>query len=326
MSNEDEEYKRALEIQRKNFEAQFGSIEDLGYEDKTTQEEEEEEEFNGFDSENSEKSDEMDLSENSQESDFTSDSEIDDFEDEEDLMEHIQKPKIIKLNSSTDQTPIINTKDDKKLLKSGRAATISEINKHNDLVSKQTAKQLQKSQKEDSENLENDLKLQRLLKESHILANNNQYSGVDLTLKTINYDDPTGKSRKRILSSRIEELSGTNRVKNKKLESMPMKMRQNMITKRDSRIAKYEKDARDAGIVLSKLKKGEVRDLNAGKGSTSSSDRLGNGLKKNKVVKRDRGLKINGIGKSTRNGLVISQSEIDKINNQGKSKFKKRKR
>ncbi|KAI5965950.1 FAF1 [Candida pseudojiufengensis] len=326
MSNEDDEYKRSLEIQRRNFEAQFGSLEDMGYEDKTNQNEEEE--FTGFDSENSGESDEMELNNISEESDFTSDSEIGEYEEyEEEFNEPIPKPKVVKLNLSTsEQTPIITSKKDKKLLKSGRAATVTEIETANQKASKQTAKQLQKSQKEDSENLENDLKLQRLLKESHILANNNQFSGVDLTLKTIDYDDPTGKGRKRILNSRINELSSTNRTKEKKLESMPMKMRQGMIAKRDSRIAKYEKEARDAGIVLSKLKKGEVRDLNIGKGTTSSMDRLGNGLKKkDKVNKRDRGLKINGVGKSTRNGLIISQSDIDRINNKGKPKFKKRK-
>lgn len=34
MSEEDAEYRRALEIQRRNFEAQFGSIGDLGFDDK----------------------------------------------------------------------------------------------------------------------------------------------------------------------------------------------------------------------------------------------------------------------------------------------------
>lgn len=33
--SEDDEYIKALEIQRRNFEAQFGSIEDMGFEDKS---------------------------------------------------------------------------------------------------------------------------------------------------------------------------------------------------------------------------------------------------------------------------------------------------
>jgi len=317
MSEEDAEYRRALEIQRRNFEAQFGSIGDLGFDDKLDEvdqdesslleDSEEENKFDGFTSEGE------DSSESEEEITFSED--------------NPPKPKVIKLNTTTSDVPhLVPSKIERKLLKSGRAATLAEIENVTKRASKQTLKQANKTAKEEADNLENDLKLQRLLKESHILANNvdPQFSGADLTLKTIDFEDPTGKSRKRVLSSRLQELSTTNLTKDKKLESMPMNMRKGMIAKRDEKIAKYEKEARNAGIVLSKLKKGQVRDLNAGRGSTSSSERLGAGKKHNKVTKRPRGLKINGVGKSTRNGLVISQNDIDRINNQGKKKFGKK--
>lgn len=101
-------------------------------------------------------------------------------------------------------------------------------------------------------------------------------------------------------------------------------MRKGMIASRERQIAKYEEEARNAGIILSKVKKGELRDIKQGKGSTLASDRLGTGKKTSKKI-RDRGLKINSIGRSTRNGLIISQQEIDKINNQGR-RFNKKKR
>ena len=267
MSEEDAEYRRALEIQRRNFEAQFGSIGDLGFDDKLDEvdqdesslleDSEEENKFDGFTSEGE------DSSESEEEITFSED--------------NPPKPKVIKLNTTTSDVPhLVPSKIERKLLKSGRAATLAEIENVTKRASKQTLKQANKTAKEEADNLENDLKLQRLLKESHILANNvdPQFSGADLTLKTIDFEDPTGKSRKRVLSSRLQELSTTNLTKDKKLESMPMNMRKGMIAKRDEKIAKYEKEARNAGIVLSKLKKGQVRDLNAGRGSTSSSERL----------------------------------------------------
>lgn len=279
MSEEDAEYRRALEIQRRNFEAQFGSIGDLGFDDKLDEvdqdesslleDSEEENKFDGFTSEGE------DSSESEEEITFSED--------------NPPKPKVIKLNTTTSDVPhLVPSKIERKLLKSGRAATLAEIENVTKRASKQTLKQANKTAKEEADNLENDLKLQRLLKESHILANNvdPQFSGADLTLKTIDFEDPTGKSRKRVLSSRLQELSTTNLTKDKKLESMPMNMRKGMIAKRDEKIAKYEKEARNAGIVLSKLKKGQVRDLNAGRGSTSSSERLGAGKKHNKVDRK----------------------------------------
>ncbi|KAG5420061.1 FAF1 [Candida metapsilosis] len=318
--SQDADYIKALEIQRRNFEAQFGSIGDLGFEDKLDKVESSE------DVSSQDSSDDEDAKFDG----FSSDSEADSSSDSEDegyeLEEAPPQPKVVKLNTTTSEIPrAAPSKTERKLLKSGRAATLSEIEAEAKRASKQTLKQAQKTVKEESENLENDLKLQRLLKESHILANqvDPQFSGADLTLKTIDFEDPTGKSRRRVLSSRIQELSTINKTKDKRLESMPMNMRKGMIAKRDERVAKYEKEARDAGIVLSKLKKGQVRDLKAGRGSTASNERLGSG-KGHKVQKRERGLKINGVGKSTRNGLIISQNDIDRINNQGKRRGKKR--
>ncbi|RCK55618.1 Protein FAF1 [Candida viswanathii] len=311
--NDDEEYLKALEIQRRNFEAQFGSIEDMGFKDKskttpTTDEQQDDSEFEGFDSDNSQ----LNIS-SSDEGQYDSS----DSEQEEEV-----KPKVIKLNSSTttssNNTPTIS-KTDKKLLKSGRAPTLTELATRERLASQSTSQNSVKDTDNDNEDLANDLKLQRLLKESHILANTLEYSGVDVTLQTMNYDDPVGKARRRTLTSRMREISSVNSSgAPKRLESMPMNMRKGMIRKREERVRKYEEEARNAGIVLSKVKKGEIRDLNAGKGSTLASDRIGNGKKVVKRV-RDRGLKIHGIGKATRNGLVISQNEINRINSSGGS-------
>lgn len=307
----DDEYMKALEVQRRNFEAQFGSIEEMGFKDKSKQEggssdepdeqdeqdelesEDEDMQFKGFDDESS-----------------SSDSELESEEEEEEA----PKPKVIKLTDTYHQ-PIISKKDQKKL-RSGRAPTLAELEQKRLEKEKISAKQARMNKKEDDENLENDIKLQRLLQESHILSKQVEYSGADVTLQTLDYEEPTGKARKKALTSRIRELSSVNSSTNglpKKLEKMPMSMRKGMIQSREKKIAKYEQEAKDAGIILSKVKKGELRDLDIGRGSTFASDRLGTGKKQVQRV-RDRGLKINSVGKSTRNGLVISAEEISRIN------------
>lgn len=326
----DDEYLKALDIQRRNFEAQFGSLETMGFQDKSKVDEnnsedglsdeedqdenEDEYEFNGFES-NDESGSEQDKDTDSSEG-FVSDEE-----------ETRVVPKVVKINDhhSTNNGTIIS-KADKKLLRSGRAPTLAEIARKEQELQKKNKKS-QQAVKEDEDNLENDLKLQRLLQESHILANKVEYSGADVTLQTLDFEAPTGNARKRTLDSRLRNISSVNSSTKglpKTLEKMPMSMRKGMIASRERQIAKYEEEARNAGIILSKVKKGELRDIKQGKGSTSASDRLGTGKRAPRKI-RDRGLKINSVGRSTRNGLIISQQEIDKINNQGR-RFNKKKR
>ena len=317
----DDEYMKALELQRRNFEAQFGSLELLGYEDKSksaennhTDSNDSSDEFGGF-------SDDGDDS-----STTVSESSDDDSEDGEGLaLVHgkpgTKKPKevtVVKISETMQAPPV--SKAEVRMARSGRAPTMKELAEKE----KRKPGPKQVSSKEDQDNLDNDLKLQRLLSESHILSNLMAHSGADLTLQTIDFEDPTGKARRRAIDSRIRQLAATNSATGglpKTLEKMPMSMRKGMIRKRDNRISKYEEEAKNAGIVLSKVKKGQVRDLVSSKGSTLVSDRLGTG-KKTKSTKRDKGLKINSIGRSTRNGLMISQEEIDRIG--GKGKFGKK--
>ena len=317
----DDGYMKALELQRRNFEAQFGSLELLGYEDKSkstetnhTDSNDDSDEFGGF-------------------SDNTSTTASESSEDESDNATNLKfvhgKPgakefnknslvTVVKLSETMPAPPV--SKAEVRMARSGRAPTMKEIAEKD--KQKPAAKKI--SSKEDQENLDNDLKLQRLLSESHILSNLMAHSGADLTLQTIDFEDPTGKARRRAIDSRIRQLASTNSATGglpKTLKKMPLSMKKGMIRKRDSRISKYEEEAKNAGIVLSKVKKGHVRDLVSSKGSTLVSDRLGTGTK-TKNTKRDKGLKISSIGRSTRNGLIISQEEIDRIG--GKGKFGKK--
>ncbi|ODV82916.1 hypothetical protein CANARDRAFT_204253 [[Candida] arabinofermentans NRRL YB-2248] len=207
------------------------------------------------------------------------------------------------------------SKDEKKVLKSGKPISLEELK----LKKKQleTQQQKQTKSKEDLENELNDHALDRLLSESHILTNTKKdsfSSGASLTLQTLNHENPIGNTRAKTLTNRIRSISSTNSKygsQPSKLEKMPMSLRKGLIKSRIEKISKYEKDAKDAGIVLSKNKKDEFRNI-FDNGVTSITDRIGTGIKKEKRI-RDRGLKIQSVGRSTRNGLVISKDEIAKL-------------
>ncbi|TID12944.1 hypothetical protein CANINC_005043 [Pichia inconspicua] len=202
---------------------------------------------------------------------------------------------------------------EKKLRRSGKPLTLAELKKKNEQAN---AVEGPTSAKD----LKDDLELQRLLSESSILKslanerrNNNTESGAELTLKTLN-EPLIGKARVRTLDSRIKQVASVNgdpKILNK-VEKMPMKLRQAMIKKHQERTSKVEREALENGIVLSKSKKGSFRDIGNDRSFIAKEKLLGKGnMTKNRL--RDRGLKIQTVGRSTRNGLVLSKSDIARI-------------
>lgn len=323
----DDDYAKQLEIQRANFEAQFGSLEDMGFVDVSRHPEDSipslsdpediPDDFAGFDDTSDSADSDCDLADSMYASENS----------RHVIHEPDPPPKVIKFNTNHTSAPTFS-KADAKLLRLGRAPTLVELERKAQQVSAQTKHLQAQALKEDSEHMENDLKLQRLLSESHILAGKLDYSGADVTLQTLDYEDPTGKARRRVLDSRIRSAAALNSKTGglpQRLEKMPMDMRKGMVKTRDERISRYEQEARDAGIVLAKVRPGEIRNLKAGRGSTQASDRIGNGARVEKKV-RDKGLRINGVGRNTRNGLVIAQKDIDRINRTGFKNKKKGKK
>ncbi|CAI4928036.1 CGH_3_HP_G0030770.mRNA.1.CDS.1 [Saccharomyces cerevisiae] len=130
-------------------------------------------------------------------------------------------------------------------------------------------------------------------------------------------DQVIGKARSCTLEMRLNRLSRVNGHQDKinKLEKVPMHIRRGMIDKHVKRIKKYEQEAAEGGIVLSKVKKGQFRKIE----STYKKDierRIGEALRpgiKKKLPKRERGLKISSVGRSTRNGLIVSKRDIARI-------------
>lgn len=208
---------------------------------------------------------------------------------------------------------------EKKLRRSGKPLTLAELKKKKEEALKQ---QLGVTKKDptSAKDFKDDLELQRLLGESKILKSladeqrsKNRESGADLTLRTLN-DPLIGKARVRTLDSRISQLASINGNEKKLhvIEKMPMKMRQGMIKKHQDLTRKLETDAKENGIILSKTRKGEFRDIGNDKSFVSKDRIIGKGnFAKNRM--RDRGLKIQTVGRSTRNGLVLSKGDIAKI-------------
>ncbi|SCU85055.1 LAFA_0D13630g1_1 [Lachancea sp. 'fantastica'] len=335
---DDEEYQRQLELQREAFEAQFGSLESMGFEDKTKKQVSDEtsgSEEQEHDSQDDSQDGSQDESGSDGDASFQGFSD-DDTEAKEPRSEPQTKrqPKVIKFDGASDVYSAPNRKE-QKLVRSGKAPkqSLAEAREQEEMM------QAGQDEEDDTadgekENLQSDLELQRFLKESHLLSafSQNEPSGADLTLQTMNNveyrdDQVFGKARSRTLEMRLKNLSSVN-GKEQKLEKVPINIRKGMVDKHVKRIKKHEQEAREGGIILSKVKKGEFRKID----STYRKDierRIGSrnsSADKQRRAKRQKGLKVSSVGRSTRNGLIISPEEIRRINGDGKGKPKGRRR
>lgn len=145
----------------------------------------------------------------------------------------------------------------------------------------------EETQKEEQSNLNDDLALQRMISESHILherPKGQEFSGADIS----GAQDPlenAGKLRLKILEHRLGQAGGGQRG-----QRMPQAMAVGIKKKSASRKQKTKEEARDAGIILAKER-----------------------FAKSKNRVRDKGLKINAIGKASEHGIYVSPAEIARM-------------
>lgn len=358
--SEDKEYLAMMEAQRKAFEAQFGSLEDLGYEDKSKEiqqqashESETDTDSNSDDNSSSRSSSSSDNEEEDEFKGFSEDEDVyashssDDSQEDSDIEEgqyeeeQEEAPVVVKFSDKTTPTSTIISSqsakpNNKKLLRKGKIPSLLSIEYKQQMSQLEAEQEILKngnSSKEEMENMQKDIELQRLLSESHILSatqSAHSYSGTDLTLRTIN-DDPFGKARAKTMTQRLRNLPTDLPMLSKalKLEKMPMQMRKGMLRKEVQRVKKFEQEAKNSGTILSKTKKYELRDLNMSRANKVGfkSDFIGKhviGKKQlqNKTGFRQRGLQVQSIGKSTRNGLVINEKDLARITGGGGGKGK----
>ncbi|AAS51798.1 ADL122Cp [Eremothecium gossypii ATCC 10895] len=313
--SDNEEYMQQLEAQRRAFEAQFGSLEDMGYVDKTRAAQSNDTSTSASESDSDPES-EGDARSGQSESDEQS--EMDGASASSDD-EAAHTPRVISFRAPSDAYSGPSPRELRRI-RSGKAPGLETEPAPKSAAADRDEKQL----------LEQDIELQRFLQESHIFAAlNSQPSGADLTLRTI--DNPAyaggeviGKARARTLEMRLNALSATNGAA-RTLETVPMNIRKGMVSKHRSRIREHEQLARDSGTVLAKVRRGEFRKIDA----TYKKDierRIGTTIKaadRARKKHRDRAPRIHAVGKSTRNGLVISPKEIAAV---AASEPKRRKR
>ncbi|KAF2430413.1 hypothetical protein EJ08DRAFT_633894 [Tothia fuscella] len=138
---------------------------------------------------------------------------------------------------------------------------------------------------EDStENIKNDLALQRLLTESHLLRKDPTNSTNHIS-ETIN---PSGKNRHKALDLRLQNLGSKASVF--KQAKMPMAHRKGIVQKAQDREGKRRREAKESGIVLEKEKR-----------------------KFRVQEKRERGVGGPGVGKFKGGMLTLSRRDIDSI-------------
>lgn len=135
-----------------------------------------------------------------------------------------------------------NSKQDLKAFLSGKAPTSSSTVQKPISAPKKAA---ESTDVEDSaQHLKNDLALQRLLSESHLLtAKGNTSQSLDAT----------GKTRHKALDLRLQALGAKTSVF--KQEKMPMSHRKGIVKKSTEREVKRRSDAKEGGIILEKEKR-----------------------------------------------------------------------
>lgn len=296
----EKEYQRKMKLA---FEAQFGQVEG-------PQEEEEEEDSDsdsGSDDNNDDFDDNEDLVELSKtyverpsdDEDMDTDSEDEQEEEVEQAVEKKKEegPVVVRFTGSDRSTRDFNEKAEKKRFMS-KKTPLSEVQKEEkEKLLSETQRRVPKTkeeEEEEKEDLQNDVALQRLINESSILhsqAAMSNYSGADISFLD---DGPIGKARLKTLSSRIESLGGKHIPLQK---NMPMLTRKMVNSKFQNKVKAEQQHAQEAGIILAKTAPVDNRFA----------------IRKKKVVKRDRGLKINAVGKTTAGGIKLSKHEIRKF-------------
>jgi hypothetical protein len=135
---------------------------------------------------------------------------------------------------------------------------------------------------EDStQNLKNDLALQRLLSESHLLS---ATASADV--------NPTGKTRHKALDMRLQSLGSKTSIFVQ--EKMPMSFRKGIDKKKRDREEKRRKEAKEAGIVLEAVER-----------------------KKTAIGRRERAIGAPVVGKFKGGLLTLSKRDISEIQGSG---------
>ncbi|SMQ53665.1 unnamed protein product [Zymoseptoria tritici ST99CH_3D7] len=205
---------------------------------------------------------------------------IEDGDEEVEIVQHVL-PEFTRGGDSADPG--------KKAFMSSKPPTLDSTQKPTPLKSSKTttAKEDEESSLE-AANLKNDLALQRLLSESHLLT------------PSATTTQPTGASRLLALDQRLQTLGAKTSLL--KQTNMPLAHRKGIVKKGAEREVGRRKEARENGVVLEREKK-------VGKG---------------KDVRRERGLGAPGVGRMRGGTLRLSEGDVRSIEGRGGGRGGKR--
>ncbi|KAF2841461.1 hypothetical protein M501DRAFT_1000687 [Patellaria atrata CBS 101060] len=154
----------------------------------------------------------------------------------------------------------------------------------------------------EAQNLKNDLALQRLLSESHLLSSLSTSTSLDLSL--------TGRHRHKSTDLRLLTLGARSSLTDPLAQKMPMAMRRGILGKQAERESKRRKEARENGVIL---------------------ERAVGGSAKKRRERRERGVGAPTVGRFKGGTLSLSRRDVASITGaaqggKGRRKGKGRKR
>lgn len=159
-------------------------------------------------------------------------------------------------------------------------------------------------QNEDSKSLlANDLALQRLISESHILSASNPFNTIGAGGSSSSADGKAfteGRIRKRTTDLRLQKLGSKESIFTQR--KMPMNMRKWITATRDAREEKRRREARENGIILEK-----PQDKSGGKKGSRRSKKGHGGVD----------VDMPGMGKFKNGELRLSQREVRAVEMEG---------
>lgn len=257
--------------------------------------------------EDDEEDDEDDEDEDLTGSDSGNSDEDEDFSgfsaDEENVSTKETKPQIEVIEDRTFRRP--DRAEDKRLKKQFMSSKIpsSEMPKYP--VPHKPSATATTTAEDTEDNLQNDLALQRLLKESHLL------DPTTFSASGTASSAPEGAARLRALDMRIRDLGG--KKSHLDQERMPIAFRKGMVAKASEKEGKRRTEAKENGIILERF--GAKNGAGAGAASRGGASRGGGG---GKDRKRPIGTGGPDIGTFRGATLRLSKNDIKGIEGSGK--------
>jgi hypothetical protein len=225
------------------------------------------------------------------------------------VVDHSKPPP--SLSTLTPQAALMTKREMRAYLSSRPPDAVSSVAPSGKARSKQQRQRQRQGdddpQDEDSRSLlANDLELQRLLSESHILSGTNPFNRAASGPTAPSRAFSEGRTRALTTDLRLQKLGSTGSIFNNQ-KKMPMAMRKGILGARAAREDKRRREAKENGIILEKETRGEG---GAGKGKPNKTKR--------KARASDLPVDMPGMGTMKGGELRLSRREVRAVETEGR--------